>query len=243
METFYPRYWPFVRGIHRWPVNSLHKGQRRGALMFSFICTGINVWANNGEVGDLRRYRAHYYVLGMGKSYTGESTSSYRGLMQDCINSSALAMELLQSWAKPSIFKRPRYLLLRYKPMGSFWMNSTDLWLGLVWIPYIGIPIIKITQNTRMFLLTALGTCLFIHCLRPQPGSTTNHIWFRRSLNSIFSFSLVAGEIACTDNPTIYKAGTLPRCPEDTWIVPILLGIYIMFANVLMLNLLIAMFR
>ena len=123
METFYPRYWPFVRGIHRWPVNSLHKGQRRGALMFSF--TGINVWANNGEVGDLRRYRAHYDVLGMGKSYTGESPSSYRGLMQDCRNSSALAMELLQSSAKPSIFKRPRYLLLRYKPMGSFWMNST----------------------------------------------------------------------------------------------------------------------
>ena len=32
------RYWPFVRGIHRSPVNSLHKGQWRGALMFSFIC-------------------------------------------------------------------------------------------------------------------------------------------------------------------------------------------------------------
>ena len=23
----FPRYWPFVRGIHRWPVNSPHKGQ------------------------------------------------------------------------------------------------------------------------------------------------------------------------------------------------------------------------
>ena len=31
------RYWPFVRGIHRWPVNSLHKGQWRGTLMFSLI--------------------------------------------------------------------------------------------------------------------------------------------------------------------------------------------------------------
>ena len=30
------RYWPFVRGIHRWLVNSLHKGQWRGALMFVF---------------------------------------------------------------------------------------------------------------------------------------------------------------------------------------------------------------
>ena len=29
-----PRYWPFVRGIHRSTVNSPHKGQRRGALLF-----------------------------------------------------------------------------------------------------------------------------------------------------------------------------------------------------------------
>ena len=33
-----PRYWPFVRGIHRWPVNSPHKGQWHRALMFSLIC-------------------------------------------------------------------------------------------------------------------------------------------------------------------------------------------------------------
>ena len=32
----FPRYWPFVRGIHRSPVNSPHKGQWRGALMFSW---------------------------------------------------------------------------------------------------------------------------------------------------------------------------------------------------------------
>ena len=34
----FPRYWPFARGIHRSPVNSPHKGQWRGALMFSWIC-------------------------------------------------------------------------------------------------------------------------------------------------------------------------------------------------------------
>ena len=38
----FPRYRPFVRGIHRWPVNSPHKGQWRGALMFSLICAWIN---------------------------------------------------------------------------------------------------------------------------------------------------------------------------------------------------------
>ena len=31
-----PRYWPFVRGTHRWPVNSPHKCHWRGALMLSF---------------------------------------------------------------------------------------------------------------------------------------------------------------------------------------------------------------
>ena len=34
----FPRYWPFVRGNHRSSVNSPHKGQWRGALVFSLIC-------------------------------------------------------------------------------------------------------------------------------------------------------------------------------------------------------------
>ena len=38
----FPCYWPFVWGIHRSPVNSPHKGQWRGALMFSLICAWIN---------------------------------------------------------------------------------------------------------------------------------------------------------------------------------------------------------
>ena len=61
----FPRYWPFVRGIHRSPVNSPHKGQWPGALMFSLICTRINGWINNGEAGDLRRHRVHYDVTVM----------------------------------------------------------------------------------------------------------------------------------------------------------------------------------
>ena len=59
----FPRYWPFVRGIHRSPVNSPHKGQWRGALMFSLFCAWINGRVNNRETGDLRRHRAHYDVI------------------------------------------------------------------------------------------------------------------------------------------------------------------------------------
>ena len=59
----FPRYWPFVRGIHLSTVNSPHKGQWRGALIFSLICARINGWVNNREAGDLRRHRAHYNVI------------------------------------------------------------------------------------------------------------------------------------------------------------------------------------
>ena len=58
----FPRYWPIVRWIHRWPVNSTHKSQWRGALMFSLICAWINGWVNNREAGVLRRHRAHHDV-------------------------------------------------------------------------------------------------------------------------------------------------------------------------------------
>ena len=62
---YFPRYWPFVRGIHRSPVNSPHKGQWRGALMFSLICAWMNDWVNNRETGDSRRNRTHYDVTVM----------------------------------------------------------------------------------------------------------------------------------------------------------------------------------
>ena len=47
------------------PVNSPHKGQWRGALMFSLIRAQINGWVNNSEAGDLRRNHAHYDVTVM----------------------------------------------------------------------------------------------------------------------------------------------------------------------------------
>ena len=59
----FPRYWPFLRGIHRSPVNSPHKGLWREASMFSLISAWINRWVNNRDAGDLRRYHAHYDVI------------------------------------------------------------------------------------------------------------------------------------------------------------------------------------
>ena len=77
----FPCNWPFVRGIHRSPVNSLHKGQWHRALIFTLFCAlnkrlskqSIGWWfgtpsrslwrhcnVNNQDAGDLRRHRVHY---------------------------------------------------------------------------------------------------------------------------------------------------------------------------------------
>ena len=60
--TYFPPYWPFVRGNQRWPVNSPHKGQWREALMFSLICAWTNGWVNNRDADDLRRH-CHVTVM------------------------------------------------------------------------------------------------------------------------------------------------------------------------------------
>ena len=51
----FPRYWPFVRGIHRSPVNSPRKGQWRGALMFS--CKQWRRWWFETQSRSLWRHR------------------------------------------------------------------------------------------------------------------------------------------------------------------------------------------
>ena len=117
----FPRYWPFVRGIHRSPVNSPHKGQWRGALMFTLICTRIKGWVNNREAGDLRRYRGHYDVTVMHTcthTHIHPTDKTYfDGLELYCRNSSALAMQLLQSCTKQSI--------LTHLPVGDLNQNFT----------------------------------------------------------------------------------------------------------------------
>ena len=72
METF-SALLAVCAGNSRWPVNSPHKGQWPGALMFSLICAWINGWVNSGEAGDLRRHCAHYNVTVMRKQTVRQS--------------------------------------------------------------------------------------------------------------------------------------------------------------------------
>ena len=64
METF-TALLALCEGNHRSLVDFPHKGQWRGALMFSLICTWTNVWANNRDAGELRRHCAHYDIIVM----------------------------------------------------------------------------------------------------------------------------------------------------------------------------------
>ena len=96
IRKYFPRYWPFVRGIHQSPMRSPHKDPCRGALVFSLVCAWTNGWANNRDAGDLRRLRSHYDVT-VRVSLRGNSAGA------GAIASSALAMNLLQSCTKPPI--------------------------------------------------------------------------------------------------------------------------------------------
>ena len=58
-------HWPFVRRIHRSPVKSPHKGQWRGALVFSVILAWTNGWINTRYAGDLRHHHVQYDVTVM----------------------------------------------------------------------------------------------------------------------------------------------------------------------------------
>ena len=89
------------------PENSPHKGQWRGALMFSLICTWINDWVNNREAGDLRRHRGHYDVNVMEtKPFPVQANVKYAidGLVQVCSISIVNALEILHFCANPSIY-------------------------------------------------------------------------------------------------------------------------------------------
>ena len=108
----FPRCWPYVRGIHRSPVNSPHKGQWRGALMFSLICAWIKYWVNNREAGDFRRHRIHYDV-NEPHYISWRKTSSINHYMKDEIYSGHVIGN--------------NFFVVNYELLYNFMHNSTSL--------------------------------------------------------------------------------------------------------------------
>ena len=85
-------------------VRSLHDDViKRGALMFSLICTWINGWVNNGEAGDLRRHRGHHDVNVMG------TISSYNPKIRRSVAAYVAAQrDLTKCWhCHKSLKKKP----------------------------------------------------------------------------------------------------------------------------------------
>ena len=81
-----PRHWPFMRGIQRSPMNSPHKGQWRGALMFSQICAWTNGWANSRDAGDMRRHYTRYDVTIMKQEPIKPCSSGWNLVISDIQN-------------------------------------------------------------------------------------------------------------------------------------------------------------
>ena len=63
----FPRYWLFVRGIHRSPIDSITRASDAEfwCFLWPLICAWTNGWVNNRDAGDLRRHRSHYDVTVM----------------------------------------------------------------------------------------------------------------------------------------------------------------------------------
>ena len=72
METF-SAYWQFMWGIHRSRMNTPHKGQWFGALMFYLICAWTNSRVNNWYASNSRLHPAHHDVTNIYKYPTVHS--------------------------------------------------------------------------------------------------------------------------------------------------------------------------
>ncbi|KAK3610936.1 hypothetical protein CHS0354_032657 [Potamilus streckersoni] len=70
---------------------------------------------------------------------------------------------------------------------------------------------------------------------------------FRRPYWNIYGelmLDKIEGSVDCTNDPEVYKTGSQPRCPTESgkYFVPVLMGVYMLMCNILLLNLLIAVF-
>ena len=161
----FPHYWPFVRGIHRSRVNSPHKGQWRGALMFCLICAWINSWVNNHKAGDLRCHLAHYDVTVM--ILITDALSFYKVTIIYWTTYRHNTMQK-QSWQE----ERKHYMRLIYTCSST---NSIITWdkkeLYQTFYPFTYLSSLsEITGIKHKFLLTL---CLILILESPFSNSTT----------------------------------------------------------------------
>ena len=155
----FPRYWPFVRGIHQSPMKNASDVE---LWCFLWSAHWINGWAINHEASDLRRHCTHYDVIVMNSEkplidwlwilipvcmhdnpqcvnvsrilnlhLIVYSNLYVNGLVKDCTNLIANALELLQFCTKPpydmTIFL-PKYL--KITPCLTHVLYGVSLWVS-----------------------------------------------------------------------------------------------------------------
>ena len=116
-------------GNHQLPVDSPHKGQWGGALMFSMMSAWTSIWANNRDAGDLRRHHAHYDVTVMVKNieikhFIGEIAS--RVVVCDCVAAIFLGRLLNSSWTSDVIWPQR-------SGSTSHYLNEAITWTNIDW--------------------------------------------------------------------------------------------------------------
>ena len=151
----FPRYWPFVRGINRLPMNSPHNGQWRGALMFSLICAWINGWVNNRAAGEFRRHRAHYDVTLMGGVWFNSVQWPYQTPLNRC------RFITRNSVYSQFSFSRKMFMNLHYTLSASF--SAWRIWINVnAWFELDAH--VNANEFQRQGLL--MGRCIigFVYC-------------------------------------------------------------------------------
>ena len=123
----FPRCWPFVRGNHRSPVNSPHKGQWC-RTMFSVISAWTNALVSNRYAVDLRRHRAPYDVTVTEESYGSASEMDLSDIgkldwCQNKVEQSAKDAVIFLDFINWSIVAETQWLPFCRQ---HFWMNFLE---------------------------------------------------------------------------------------------------------------------
>ena len=165
----FPRYWPFVQGILRSPVNSPHKNRWRVALMFSLICAWTNGWVNHRDAGHLRRDRAHYDVTVMAQM-TNQRNVSPSSDMPTCDN-----LAFLSSFSSRSFSSISSMISLSVAVLltcASFWMDFALSAAKLNSINITSSAIFEVAMKTT--LIIRKHNTRFLICYNPRESMIFN---------------------------------------------------------------------